>query len=402
MALDAGGAVSGEHGIGTEKMPYFLEMAGPVAARADAGDQDRTSTRRHPGPGPGARRTCGQERRHERCPCPPLDAGRRRRRRVLRQSRHLGDALRRRARRRARHAGRPVPLRGSGHRRRRRLRPGGRTSRGHAAAPRTRDSATGWPTCTMPGGPARRSSTSWATTPRTTLATTRRSQSDIASIAGTVSGWYRSTARADDVAGDAADAVAAAIGPPGLCRHPGLAGGRLVVRVVDRSMPAAAASRRRTVVPADTVDEVAKALRSGERAALLLGGGRCAPTACTRPAGSPPRPVPRCWARRSRPTWSGAPASRPSNASAYLAEMAQAQLDGVRHLFSSTPRPGVVLRLPRQGQRPRARRLHGAHAGPTGRGCGRGARGPGRGGRRPGRRRRAGRSARARTARRVR
>ena len=40
-------------------------------------------------------------------------------------------------------------------------------------------------------------------------------QSDIASIAGTVSGWYRSSARADDVAGDAADAVAAALGPPG-------------------------------------------------------------------------------------------------------------------------------------------------------------------------------------------
>src|SRR5271165_1618343 len=40
-------------------------------------------------------------------------------------------------------------------------------------------------------------------------------QSDIASIARPVSGWYRSCARADDVAGDAVDAVAAALGPPG-------------------------------------------------------------------------------------------------------------------------------------------------------------------------------------------
>jgi acetolactate synthase-1/2/3 large subunit len=40
-------------------------------------------------------------------------------------------------------------------------------------------------------------------------------QSDIASIARPVSGWYRSTARADDVAADGADAVAAALGPPG-------------------------------------------------------------------------------------------------------------------------------------------------------------------------------------------
>jgi len=40
-------------------------------------------------------------------------------------------------------------------------------------------------------------------------------QSDIASIAAPVSGWFRSTARADDVGADAADAVAAALGPPG-------------------------------------------------------------------------------------------------------------------------------------------------------------------------------------------
>ena len=40
-------------------------------------------------------------------------------------------------------------------------------------------------------------------------------ESDIASIARAVSGWYRVSARADDVGADAADAVAAALGPPG-------------------------------------------------------------------------------------------------------------------------------------------------------------------------------------------
>jgi glycolate oxidase len=29
-AIEAGGAVSGEHGIGTEKMPYFLETEDPM------------------------------------------------------------------------------------------------------------------------------------------------------------------------------------------------------------------------------------------------------------------------------------------------------------------------------------------------------------------------------------
>ncbi len=31
VAVDAGGAISGEHGLGTEKTPYFLEMADPAA-----------------------------------------------------------------------------------------------------------------------------------------------------------------------------------------------------------------------------------------------------------------------------------------------------------------------------------------------------------------------------------
>lgn len=31
IAVEAGGAISGEHGLGTEKMPYFLEMADPSA-----------------------------------------------------------------------------------------------------------------------------------------------------------------------------------------------------------------------------------------------------------------------------------------------------------------------------------------------------------------------------------
>src|SRR6201991_4163209 len=40
-------------------------------------------------------------------------------------------------------------------------------------------------------------------------------ESDIETIARGVSGWYRASRRSRDIAGDAADAIAAASGPPG-------------------------------------------------------------------------------------------------------------------------------------------------------------------------------------------
>jgi acetolactate synthase I/II/III large subunit len=156
-------------------------------------------------------------------------------------------------------------------------------------------------------------------------------ESDIASIAGPVSGWYRSTARSDDVAADGADAVAAALGPPGCVAT--------LVLPADASWsesatgPALPRPRGRSaVVPSDTVDEVAKALRGGERAALLLGGSAL-------------RAVDLQAASRVATTAGAAlfgetfPANLERGAGipaverlAYLAEMAQAQLDGVRHL----------------------------------------------------------------------
>jgi acetolactate synthase I/II/III large subunit len=156
-------------------------------------------------------------------------------------------------------------------------------------------------------------------------------QSDIASIAAPVSGWYRSTARADDVAGDAADAVAAALGPPGCVAT--------LVLPADASWSESHTGPcpprpqgRASIVSPDTIDEVAKALRGGGRAALLLGG------TALRAAGLHT-------ASRAAVT-SGAlllgetfPANLERGAGipavdrlAYLAEMAQAQLDGVRHL----------------------------------------------------------------------
>ena len=156
-------------------------------------------------------------------------------------------------------------------------------------------------------------------------------ESDIASIAGAVSGWYRSTARADDVAADAVDAVAAAYGPPGCVAT--------LVLPADASWSESSTGphpprppARHTVVPPDTVDEVAKALRSGERTALLLGGRALradALHAAGRVAGSTGAALLGETFPANLERGAGIPAV---DRLAYLAEMAQAQLDGVRHL----------------------------------------------------------------------
>jgi acetolactate synthase-1/2/3 large subunit len=96
-------------------------------------------------------------------------------------------------------------------------------------------------------------------------------ESDIESLARPVSGWYRAAMRADDVGADAADAVFAALGPPGCVAT--------LVLPADVSWSESATGLgtprqppRRSDVPEETIAEVAKVLRSGEPAALLVGG----------------------------------------------------------------------------------------------------------------------------------
>jgi acetolactate synthase I/II/III large subunit len=156
-------------------------------------------------------------------------------------------------------------------------------------------------------------------------------QSDIASIARPVSGWYRSTARADDAAADAADAVAASLGPPGCVATLVLPADASWSESTTGPHPPRPQSRA-TVVPADTIEVVAKAMRGGERAALLLGGSAlranglhaASRVATTTGAALLGETFPANLERGA-----GIPAV---DRLAYLAEMAQAQLDGVRHL----------------------------------------------------------------------
>jgi acetolactate synthase I/II/III large subunit len=157
-------------------------------------------------------------------------------------------------------------------------------------------------------------------------------QSDIASLARSVSGWYRVTARADDVGPDAAAAVAAAYGPPGCVAT--------LVLPADSSWSESAVGPCSPLlryaaprVPTETVADAAKALRSGRPAALLLGGTAlrarglraASRIAATTGASLLAETFPRNLERGA-----GIPVI---DRLAYLAESAQAQLAGVKHLI---------------------------------------------------------------------
>jgi acetolactate synthase-1/2/3 large subunit len=164
-------------------------------------------------------------------------------------------------------------------------------------------------------------------------------ESDIDALAGAVSGWVRHPARAADVAADTAEAVAAAMAPPG----------RVATLVLPADVswsegaePAAPARVRAAApVPGEVVGSAAAALRSGEPCVIMLGGeglrrpgleaaSRIAVAASARLLGDT---FP---ARHER--GAGIP---PVDRLAYLAEFASAQLAGTRHLILAGARPPV-------------------------------------------------------------
>jgi acetolactate synthase-1/2/3 large subunit len=154
--------------------------------------------------------------------------------------------------------------------------------------------------------------------------------SDIEAAAGNVSGWYRSSASPAAVGRDAADAVAAALGPPGRVATlvlpadvSWLDGGQVAAPVAPSS---------RTAVADDVVDEVAKVLRSGEPCAVLVGGAAVREdglVAASRVTGATGAKL-LCETFPARlERGAGLPAVERLG---YLAEFTMAQLAGTRHL----------------------------------------------------------------------
>jgi acetolactate synthase-1/2/3 large subunit len=177
-------------------------------------------------------------------------------------------------------------------------------------------------------------------------------QSDIETLARNVSSWVRVAGSPDDVGRDTAAAVAAAYGPPGQVATLVLPADATWLEAGAPGSPVPPAPLR--PVPGTSVEVAAKALRSGEPGALLLGGRatrRRALVAASRVAQA-------CGARLLAETFparvergAGIPAV---DRLAYLAEFAASQLDGLRHLvlvgaqlpvsfFAYPGRPSVLV-----------------------------------------------------------
>jgi acetolactate synthase-1/2/3 large subunit len=164
-------------------------------------------------------------------------------------------------------------------------------------------------------------------------------ESDICSLAGTVSGWVRRCERPADAGADAAAAVAAAAGPPGQVAT------LILPADISWSEGGEPAAPGRAVspggVPDDMIETAAAALRSGEPCTLMIGG------AATREAGllAASRISAATGARLLCETF---PARLERGAGlpevdrlAYLAEAATSQLDGTRHLILAGARQPI-------------------------------------------------------------
>src|SRR5262249_10565994 len=143
-------------------------------------------------------------------------------------------------------------------------------------------------------------------------------------------GGTRTAQRPEDVAGDAADAVAAAMGPPGqvatLILPADVSWGE-GAEPAKRDAPAS-----RTAVSEDVVNAVAKVLVSGEPSALLVGGSGTRErglVAASRVANATGAKL----LGETFPARLARGAGRPSlERLGYLAEFMTAQLAGIRHL----------------------------------------------------------------------
>ncbi|HEY4007723.1 MAG TPA: acetolactate synthase large subunit [Pseudonocardia sp.] len=171
-------------------------------------------------------------------------------------------------------------------------------------------------------------------------------ESDIDAVAGSVSGWLRRSERAGDVATDAAEALAAANGPPATIATlvlPADVSWESGARATDPGKAAGPAPASEAAVSPDAVSAAAKALGSGESSVLLIGGD-----ATREPGLSAAARIAEATGTRllceTFPTRLERGAGVPAvGRLGYLAEMAAHQLEGAKHLVLAGARSPVTF-----------------------------------------------------------
>jgi acetolactate synthase I/II/III large subunit len=165
-------------------------------------------------------------------------------------------------------------------------------------------------------------------------------QSDIETVARNVSTWVRTSRSVEELGRDAAEAIAAAVGPPGqvatliVPADISWQEGGSVAAPPELTRPAAA--------PADIVDAVAKALRGSGRTGLLLGAralhgdGLLAAARVAAATGA------QLFAERSTPRLERGAGLPVVERLAYWPELAAKQLDRLEHLILVDASPPVA------------------------------------------------------------
>jgi acetolactate synthase I/II/III large subunit len=156
-------------------------------------------------------------------------------------------------------------------------------------------------------------------------------ESDIDALAGSVSGWVRRCTRSADAGSDTAEAVAAALRPPGQVATLILPAD---VTWTGGARPAAPiAPRLPSHVPDEVIRQVAAVLRTGEPAVILLGGTGLRRAALDAASGVAQAAGARLLAE-TFPARHERGAGIPSvDRLAYFVELAAGQLAGARHLI---------------------------------------------------------------------
>ncbi|MFL5324600.1 MAG: acetolactate synthase large subunit, partial [Microvirga sp.] len=156
-------------------------------------------------------------------------------------------------------------------------------------------------------------------------------ESDIETVARNVSGWIRSSDSTSAVATDAAEAVAAAIGPPGQVATLILPAD---VSWSDGGEPAApVAPAAPAAVDGDRVHELAAILGGDEPACLFVGGRACRAGALVDASRIANTTGTKLLAETFPARLERGAGRVPVDRLAYLAEFAAMQLDGLRHLI---------------------------------------------------------------------